>query len=204
MTMGELVRKATKTEIVNHWIMAGSCILLCITGYAFLFKLEGVYTLFGGHAAMKFIHNWVGVVFAVAVANTLSIHLREALTYDADDMAWLRIMGGYLSRKPVHVPPMGRLNTGQKLLYLCIVTAGAVSLISGVLIWTFPAGRMGMLIGHLLHNFTFLFFIMAVPMHAYLGTLANPGTFQIMVSGTVPIELARKRYPKWLKEIGKM
>jgi formate dehydrogenase subunit gamma len=204
MTMAELVRKASKVEIINHWIMAGSCILLCVTGYGFLFKLESVYALFGGHAAMKLVHNWTGVVFSIALANTLSIHLREALTYDADDWAWIKVMGGYLSRKPIQTPPMGRLNTGQRLLYLCIVTAGMLSLASGVLIWTFPAGRPGMLVGHLLHNFTFLFLVMAVPVHAYLGTLANPGTFRIMVSGTVPIEFARKKYPKWLKEIGKM
>jgi formate dehydrogenase subunit gamma len=44
----------------------------------------------------------------------------------------------------------------------------------------------------------------AVPVHVYLGTLANPGTFRIMVYGTVPMDFARKKYPKWIKEIGKL
>jgi formate dehydrogenase subunit gamma len=43
-----------------------------------------------------------------------------------------------------------------------------------------------------------------VPVHIYLSTLANPGTLQIMVNGMVPLDLARKRYPKWVKAMGKM
>jgi formate dehydrogenase subunit gamma len=42
-----------------------------------------------------------------------------------------------------------------------------------------------------------------VPAHIYLGTLANPGLLQIMINGKVPLEVAKKRYPKWMKEIGK-
>ncbi len=61
-----------------------------------------------------------------------------------------------------------------------------------------------MLISHLVHNVAFSIFVIAVPVHIYLGTLANPGTFQLMVSGTLPLESAKKRYPKWMKAVGKM
>ena len=46
--MGEMVRKASTEEIINHWMLAISCILLIITGYAFLFKLEQIGAVFGG------------------------------------------------------------------------------------------------------------------------------------------------------------
>jgi formate dehydrogenase subunit gamma len=39
--MAEMVRKSSVDEVLNHWILAGSCILLSITGFAFLFHLEG-------------------------------------------------------------------------------------------------------------------------------------------------------------------
>ena len=55
--MSEMVRKASLTEILNHWIMAVSCILLIISGYGFLFQLKQVYALFGSNAAMKVVHN---------------------------------------------------------------------------------------------------------------------------------------------------
>jgi len=202
--MGEMVRKASTEEIVNHWIMAISCILLIITGYAFLFKLEQVYALFGSNATMKVVHNWAGVVFTISLFATLFNYLHEALTFDADDWAWIKMGGGYLSRKPVKAPPMGKLNTGQKFYYLAILAAGIAIAASGFGIWLMAGTRTIVLVSHLVHNLAFILFVVAIPAHAYLGTLANPGTFRIMVYGTVPIEFARKKYPKWMKEIGKL
>ena len=34
--MAEMVRKSSVDEIINHWLLAGSCILLALTGFAFL------------------------------------------------------------------------------------------------------------------------------------------------------------------------
>jgi len=201
--MSEMVRKASVEEIINHWIMAISCLLLIITGYGFLFKLEQMNAVFGSFNTMRAVHNWAGVIFTISLFATLFNYLHEALTYDADDWAWIRMGGGYLSRMPVKAPPMGKLNTGQKLYYLAILLAGAVIAVSGFAIWQVSGNRMLTLVSHLTHNLAFLLFVVAVPAHAYLGTLANPGTFRIMVYGTVPIEFARKKYPKWMKEMGK-
>ena len=99
---------------------------------------------------------------------------------------------------------MGKLNTGQKFYYLAIMAAGIAIAASGFGIWLLPGTRSITLVSHLVHNLAFILFVVAVPAHAYLGTLANPGTFRIMVYGTVPIEFARKKYPKWMKEIGKL
>jgi len=63
--MAEMVRKSSVGEIVNHWILAGSCILLIITGFAFLFHLDSVGAVFGRYEAMKTVHNWVGVIFGL-------------------------------------------------------------------------------------------------------------------------------------------
>ncbi len=201
--MAEMVRKSSVGEIVNHWIMAGSCILLIISGYGFLFHLEGVGALFGGFDTMKTVHNWLGVVFTISLLASMGHYLKDALTYDADDRQWFKVAGGYLSHK-VQVPPMGKHNPGQKLYYLVILAAGICIALSGFVIWLMKDNAGLMLIAHLVHNIAFCIFIVAVPVHIYLGTLANPGTLQVMISGMVPVELARKRYPKWMKAIGKM
>jgi formate dehydrogenase subunit gamma len=202
--MSEMVKKASTEEIINHWVLAGSCILLIITGYGFLFQLNAIGGLFGGFNAMKVVHNWAGVIFLLSLFATLFNYLGEALTYDADDWAWVKMGGGYLTKGPVKVPPMGKLNPGQKLYYLVILIAGIAIAASGFAIWLVPGARTLTLVSHLVHNLSFILFVVAVPAHAYLGTLANPGTFRIMVYGTVPIEFARKKYPKWMKEIGKL
>ncbi len=201
--MSEMVRKASTEEIVNHWILAISCLVLIVTGYGFLFQLKGVYALFGGNYAMKLIHNWTGLVFTVSLFATMFNYLREALTYDADDWAWIKMGGGYLSKSAVKAPPMGKLNTGQKFYYLMILFAGIMIAASGLSIWFVQGSRTITQISHLVHNLAFILFVVGVPAHVYLGTLANPGTFRIMVYGTVPLEFARKKYPKWMKEIGK-
>ncbi|MEK6699899.1 MAG: cytochrome b/b6 domain-containing protein [Nitrospirota bacterium] len=200
--MAEMVRKAKTGEIVNHWVLAVSCILLIITGYAFLFQLKQIGALFGGFNAMKAVHNWAGVVFSLSLLATTYSYLSESLHLGPDDREWLRKGGGYLTRdKPVKIPPMGKLNTGQKLYYLAVLLGGIAIAVSGFVIWFWPDGRVIRIVSHLAHNLAFSLFIVAVPVHAYLGSLANPGTFRIMVYGTVPLEFARKKYPKWIEEM---
>ena len=196
------VVKATPGEIVNHWILAASCILLIITGYAFVFKIEGIYAVFGSNATMKVVHNWTGVVFTCSLFGTLFNYLGESLDLSKDDWNWIKMGGGYLSKKPVPVPPMGKINTGQKLYYLAILAGGIAIAASGFAIWLLQGERTIVLTSHLVHNLAFILFVVAVPAHIYLGTLANPGLLRIMITGTVPLEVAKKRYPKWMKEIG--
>jgi formate dehydrogenase subunit gamma len=201
--MAEMVRKSSSDEIVNHWILATSCILLIISGYGFLFQLEAIGSLFGGFNAMKTVHNWVGVVFIASLLYSMRHYFTDALEYDEDDRQWFKVAGGYLSHK-VTVPPMGKYNPGQKLYYLAILASGIAIAISGFVIWLVQGNTTLVLISHLVHNLAFCIFIIAVPVHIYLSTLANPGTFQIMVNGMVPLDFARKKYPKWMKAAGKM
>ena len=201
--MAEMIRKSTVDEVVNHWLLAGSCILLMITGFAFLFHLESVGAIFGGFNTMKNVHNWLGVVFTVSLLYSTRHYLVDAFEYDADDLQWFKVAGGYLSHK-VTVPPMGKYNPGQKLYYLAILLCGLGISLSGFGIWLMKDDSTIMLLSHLVHNLAFCVFAIAVPVHIYLSTLANPGTFQIMVNGKLPLALAKKRYPKWIKAEGKM
>ena len=201
--MAEMVRKSSVDEILNHWILAGSCILLMITGYTFLFHIDAIASVFGGYNTMKDVHNWGGVVFSLSLLYSMRHYLGDAFHYDADDVQWFKVAGGYLSHK-VTVPPMGKYNPGQKLYYLGVVFAGIAIMVSGLGIWLMKEDSMIMLLSHIVHNVAFAIFVIAVPVHIYLGTFANPGTFKLMVSGTLPLDEAKKRYPKWMKAAGKM
>ncbi len=195
-----MIKKANGFEILNHWVLAVSCILLAISGYGFLFKIEAIGSAFGGFPTMKVIHNWLGVAFSVSLFFTIFLYLKEALTYDADDIGWIKVAGGYLSHK-VHVPPMGKINTGQKFYYLAILVFGIGISVTGYLIWLFPENRQWLVLSHFIHNVCFIVIILAVPVHIYLSTLANPGTLRIMISGTIPYDWAKKKYPKWIHEL---
>jgi formate dehydrogenase subunit gamma len=75
---------------------------------------------------------------------------------------------------------------------------GVIISISGLIIWLSTPSALWVLI----HNICTLFFAILVPVHIYMATAANPGTFRIMTRGDIPLYWAKKKHPKWLKEIG--
>jgi len=191
---------ATGFERFCHWALAISCILLTVSGFGFLFKIEEIGAGFGGFNSMKVIHNWLGVVFLAALLLSAAHWLKHAFRFDGDDIRWLAVAGGYLSHK-VKVPPMGKLNTGQKFAYLMVLCAGLAISASGFMMWLFPENRQWMLLSHFIHNASFVLIGVFMPLHIYLSTLANPGTVQIMIGGKVPYWMAKKKHPKWIAEI---
>lgn len=199
--MSQMVRKATLFEIINHWILVVSFFLLGITGFGFLFRLEWMASIFGSFNNMRAIHNWGGVVFIVSLVFTMFSYLPVALSFDKDDMGWLKTLGGYLSRRS-KVPPQDIINTGQKIFYLVLLGLGFLIAISGFIIWLLPGVRKWILLSHLVHNIAFDILVFVIPLHIYLATLANPGTFRIMVYGTVPLEWAKKHHAKWVQKLG--
>jgi len=195
-----MIKKAGAFEIINHWVMAISCILLAVQGYGFLFHVEGVGSVFGGFNSMRNLHNYLGIAFSISLFFSIFMYLKEALTFDADDIGWIMVLGGYLSHK-VTVPPMGKINTGQKFFYLAVLIFGIGISASGYVIWLLPGNKQYILLSHIVHNISFVVLMIAIPAHIYLGTLANPGTLRIMLSGTVPYQWAKKRHPKWVAEV---
>jgi len=198
--MDKMIKKAGAFEIINHWVMAISCILLAVQGYGFLFHIEGIGSAFGGFNSMKTWHNYLGIAFSVSLFFSIFMYLKEALTFDSDDIGWITVLGGYLSHK-VKVPPMGKINTGQKFFYLAVLIFGIGISASGYVIWLLPGNKQYILLSHIVHNISFVILMIAIPVHIYLGTIANPGTLRIMLSGTVPYQWAKKRHPKWVAEV---
>jgi formate dehydrogenase subunit gamma len=75
-------------------------------------------------------------------------------------------------------------------------------LLSGLLIW-FPRAFPSLLVAfsYVLHDITFILFVVAIILHVYLGTAAEPGTFRSMTRGTVTRQWARLHHPRWYREI---
>lgn len=202
--MGNMVRKADAFEILNHWTLAISFFILVISGFGFLFHLGQVGSLFGGFNAMRDIHNWAGVVFSAALLITVFYYLPVSLVFTGEDVIWLLKGGGYFSKKAV-LPAQDKLNAAQKGYYLFVLITGIAIAVSGYVIWLRPDlsdMRRWILLSHLVHNISFVLMVVSIPTHIYLASLANPGTFRIMVYGTVPVEWARKRHGRWVQKRG--
>ena len=199
-----MIKKVTGPEILIHWTLAISFFILVISGFGFLFHMESVGSAFGGFNQMRDIHNWTGVVFAAALLLTIFHYLPVSLHFTGDDIAWLLKGGGYLSKK-THLPPQDEINAGQKLLYFAVLILGIAISVTGIIIWLRPdmtEMNKWVLFSFLIHNISFDLFLIVIPVHIYMATLANPGTLRIMITGTVPVEWARKRHAKWVQKMG--
>jgi formate dehydrogenase subunit gamma len=99
-------------------------------------------------------------------------------------------------------PEVGKYNGGQKLFFFAAALGAVGLLLSGVVMWfplEFPAFLRELAI--LIHDVTFILFVVAIVFHIYLGTAAEPGTFHSMIRGTVSKRWARFHHPRWYREV---
>ena len=203
MSNDTMIRKATPFEIFNHWLMAASFFILAGTGFAFLFRVEAVSSLFGGFYYMRIFHKWSGVAFAVSLFFTLFSYLPVSVVITKDDLDWIFKGGGYLGKYvPLEDPPQDKLNAAQKIFYLSTLLFGIAVIVSGFVIWLVPTARSNILLSHFLHNIGFDIMMVLVPLHIYFSVFANPGTLKVMIDGKVPVNWARERYTKWVQKMG--
>ncbi len=72
-------RSPDSYERILHWMLAISCLLLCLTGLGMMFQtfnLAGL--LFGGLKSLKLVHNFTGLVFAVSLILVIRLWWKEA------------------------------------------------------------------------------------------------------------------------------
>lgn len=200
--MGKYVERFDTKERILHWFVAASFFTLLLSGLGLYSRLfHGYFDLFGGGQGAILAHKVAGAVFFVASLLLFANHVKDMSVFDDDDRAWIRSLGGYLSKAPNHLNS-GKFNAGQKLFGLFMGGATVVLGITGIINWipqTFPTGIVRLSL--LLHGLFFILFIMVVVVHAYLTTVGNPGTLESMIYGNVRRIWARKHHPKWYKEI---
>jgi formate dehydrogenase subunit gamma len=195
----KMVQKTTTFERIVHMLMALSGIALLLTGLGFLYPqgLGWLSSVFGGVLIAKCVHNWGGLVFIVSLVLSLGTLVPQILNWSKEDSEWLGMLGGYLC-KDKEAPAQGKLNAGQKLVGMAVIIFGTLISITGVLMWLGTPTALLVL----LHNVSNLVFAIFIPLHIYMATAANPGTFRIMTRGDVPLYWAKKKHAKWVKEIG--
>jgi hypothetical protein len=103
-----IVDRYTPGARINHWITAGSLILLALSGLAFfhpsLFFLTG---LFGGGVSARMIHPWIGVVLLISFTG-LFIRFVRFNFWNRDDTLWTRRMGDVINARDDRLPELGK------------------------------------------------------------------------------------------------
>ena len=185
-----------------HWAVAVTFLVCLLTGMPIWTPVFGwMATLFGGLSVCRVVHPWAGVAFFLASAAQF-VEWMHDMSDEAREKDWFGPRAFRYMRYEEDDPRTGKYNGGQKL-YFWAVSLGAVGLmLSGLLMW-FPSGfpRWAREAAYLIHDFTFICFVVSLVFHVYLGTAAEPGTFGSMTRGTVTRAWARLHHPRWYRDV---
>jgi formate dehydrogenase beta subunit/formate dehydrogenase gamma subunit len=196
----EIVRY-TVFERALHWTVALTFLYLAFTGIGlFTPKLDWMLAVFGGGQVVRAWHPVVGAVFVGAVLVQFAKWFKD-LRITPDDRVWLRRMRDYLAGRDQHVPPSGRFNAGQKLLFWTQVVLGLVLLASGIPIW-FPEefSRPLRLWAIVVHSAAGVAAMLSLVAHIYMATIVTEGALRAMTEGRVSEDWARHHHGKWADE----
>lgn len=199
----EIVRHNRSSRLI-HWAVAITFFVCLFTGMPIWTPIFGwMAPLFGGLSVCRVIHPWAGVAFFAASIAMFVQWVADMRLEPSESREW--ITGGraiQYMRYEGDDSNVGKYNGGQKLQFwlVCLATFGL--LLSGLMMW-FPSAfpRLLMELSYLIHDFTFILFVMLIVFHIYLGTVAEPGTFGSMTRGTVTRAWARLHHPRWYREV---
>jgi len=198
---GEIVRHNRASRLI-HWTVAVTFFVSLLTGMPIWTPIFGwMAYLFGGLSVCRVIHPWAGVAFFIAAA-LMFLQWVSDMRFEENEKDWLGPKLFSYMRYETDDSDVGKYNGGQKLLFWAVSLAAVGLLLSGLVMW-FPRAFPQLLIefAFLIHDFTFICFVVAIVFHIYLGTAAEPGTFGSMVRGTVTRAWARLHHPRWYREV---
>lgn len=199
---GEVLRFSL-AERWTHLIRMVGFGLLILTGWVFFANAtEFGKIFFSSYQAVVTWHWVVGLIFFAGSLYSLKLWWKDA-TFTDYDREWLKKRGGYLG-KVDSPPPAGRLNAGQKIFFWLTTVLSILMGVSGVLLIYKESLPLTLsCVVSTAHAVVAILFTAAVLAHAYLGTIANPGTFRALVDGMVSKRWAAKHHSEWWKEINK-
>ena len=192
-------------ERLTHWIAAFSYIYLLLTGLAFWSPwLFWVAVILGGGPVSRMLHPWIGLIFVAGVFQMYGMWASQMGFTDVD-RAWFKSMEHYIKNEDEQMPPAGRYNAGQKMLFWGFFICGILLLLSGVVLW-FPeyipwSWRYLRYIAVIVHPGAALLTIGLFLIHIYMGVFAERGAFGSVIRGDVTLAFAKRYHPGWYKEI---
>jgi formate dehydrogenase subunit gamma len=200
--IGEEIVRHRRASRMIHWGVAASFVLALMTGMPIWTPLFAwMANIVGGLQVARLIHPYISLVF-IAFIIAQFIEWQDEMKMTEHDKGWLGPKLFQYLRYEDESADTGKYNGGQKLFFYATTVGAVLFVASGVVMWfpeSFPkALRLWAVI---LHDLTFIGFIVGVIAHIYLGTAAEPGTFRSMTVGTVTRSWAKLHHPGWYRDI---
>jgi formate dehydrogenase subunit gamma len=201
---GRTMTRFNLLERGNHWMVAGSFIILGLTGLNLTFGRHLLLPLIGPEAftavsqAGKIAHNYLAFPFTLGLVLMVILWAKDNIP-NRDDIGWIKAFGGLLGHDH---PDAGRFNAGQKSVFWMTVGGGAVVAISGyILIFPFTITDIaGQQWAHVVHGVLAVLMFAAMLAHAYIGSIGMEGAFAAMGTGQVDYNWAKEHHSLWVAQ----
>lgn len=203
--MTNQIERYSLFERLVHGLATVAFVYLLVTGLAlFTPLLYWLAALVGGGGVARAWHPWMGLVYAAVLVVMYGLWRRD-MRLSALDRAWSRALKHYIRNEDAQVPPAGRFNAGQKQFFWGMLGAGALLLVSGVVLWiphwVYPRWRLLGEIALVLHVVAALASIGLFILHVYMGTAVVRGSLGAIVHGRVSRAWARSHHLAWFQQI---
>jgi len=204
---GPRVLKHRLSSRLFHWGLILGFMPAAITGFILWLKPgseDFVNLAMKIHIVGAVILTISAIVYTVSSLDRIIAFIRLIFTWDDRDVGWMLIGGGYphkmLLGKEAIIPPMDKMNSGQKIFGICLLFGGLFLIVSGWILYAFIPVAPKLFIywadmGHLVLG-VFLGLFMFV--HIFLG-IYSWGEFKAMFGdGTQPLAEAEHHNPAWV------
>jgi formate dehydrogenase subunit gamma len=223
---GDTILRFGTIDRFAHWLMAGSFVILAITGLNLLYGQYILMPLIGKEAfatfttAGKYAHNYLSFAFMAGLALAFVLWVKDNIPSRLD-LEWLKAGGG-IFKKGVH-PPARKFNAGQKIIFWAVMIGGLSVSLSGIALMfpfttTMFADTFAVLnmigfnlptdltalreqqLNQLWHGIVSLALITMIMAHIYIGSVGMEGAIDAMNSGQVDRNWAKEHHNLWVEE----
>ena len=203
MTIRYLRRYRDGTRM-NHWFVALMFFAAALSGLAFFHpSLFFFSVLFGGGPWTRILHPFLGLLMVLGFVFLFFTMWRENLM-DAGDRAWIRHAPKMLKGDKAGMPPVGKYNAGQKIVFWLFGISLLLLLVTGFMFWSpWFVGFFPILVRRiavLVHSISAVVLILSVITHIY-AALWVKGSLGAMTRGTVTEPWAEMNHPLWHRKM---
>ena len=224
---GVTMQRFNDLERFAHWLMAGSFVILALSGLNMLFGRYTLMPVIGKEAFAfitlwgKYLHNYLAFAFMAGVVLAFVLWVVHNFP-NRHDLVWL-LKGGGLFTKGSH-PAARKFNAGQKILFWSVTLLTISISLSGIaLMFPFETAFMAKTfaalnaigfelpatvspmqeqqLNQIWHAIVGVAFIVIILGHIYIGSVGMEGAFDAMGSGEVDTNWAREHHSLWVEEM---
>lgn len=201
---GKTIPRFSLSHRAIHWFLAGTFIAMALSGLILLLGRTVLLPLVGREVnavlarGAIFVHNYLGLVFIVALI-LMILRFMKGNFFQRADLAWIAKGGGLIGGHA----SSNHYNFGEKTWYWVVTLVGLMMAATGMLL-LFPWLSDNLQFHQaatLLHAIGAIGLICFAMGHVYVGSVGMEGSLDSMLRGEVDENWAKEHHDLWYEEV---